>query len=157
MDALTPKTIDLTPLIPVLRALSLCIMGTFLKHSILLIKVYRNVETVISDYVEELGFSVVRSFIGHGVGRQFHWKPDVLHYRGNKANGFMKPGHIFTIEPMINAGTYKDVRWLDDWTAVTADGQRSAQFEHTILITEDGWEVLTARTDTSPILEIHAV
>ena len=110
-----------------------------------------------SDHVEELGFSVVRSFIGHGVGRLFRWKPDVLHYRGNKANGFMKPGQIFTIEPMINAGTYKDVRWLDDWKAVTADGQRSAQFEHTILITEDGWEVLTERTDTSPILEIHAV
>ena len=69
----------------------------------------------------------------------------------------MKPGQIFTIEPMINAGTYKDVRWLDNWTVVTADGQRSAQFEHTILITKDGWEVLTARTDTSPILEIHAV
>lgn len=50
----------------------------------------------------------------------------------------MKPGHIFTIEPMINAGGYKDYKWYDDWTAVTADGQRSAQFEHTLLITEDG-------------------
>ena len=98
------------------------------KHQYLLWQVYRNVETVICDHVEEPGFSVVRSFIGHGVGRLFRWKPDVIHYRGNKVNGFMKPGQIFTIEPMINAGTYKDVRWLDYWTTVTADGQRSAQF-----------------------------
>ena len=64
----------------------------------------------------------------------------------------MKAGHIFTIEPMINQGTYKDVTWEDDWTAVTADGQRSAQFEHTLLITETGVEVLTARLPSSPAL-----
>ena len=66
----------------------------------------------------------------------------------------MKPGHVFTIEPMINAGVWKDQTWNDKWTSVTADGQRSAQFEHTILITEDGHEVLTAPTADSPVLEI---
>lgn len=75
------------------------------------------------------------------------------HYRGAKAVGFMKPGHIFTIEPMINAGTWKDVTWNDNWTSSTEDGQRSAQFEHTILITETGCEVLTARLPTSLPLE----
>ena len=66
----------------------------------------------------------------------------------------IQPGHIFTIEPMINQGTWKDVTWYDNWTAVTVDGKRSAQFEHTILITETGCEVLTARTPDSPPLEI---
>ena len=66
----------------------------------------------------------------------------------------MKPGNIFTIEPMINEGSWKSTTWLDNWTAVTADGKRSAQFEHTILITEDGCEVLTARNKDSPELEI---
>ncbi len=65
----------------------------------------------------------------------------------------MKPGHIFTIEPMINQGIWKDITWNDKWTSTTADGQRSAQFEHTLLITEDGCEVLTARLPTSPPLE----
>ena len=65
----------------------------------------------------------------------------------------MKPGHIFTIEPMINTGTWKDITWNDKWTSATQDGQRSAQFEHTILITEDGCEVLTARTPDSLPLE----
>lgn len=117
---------------------------------------YRQIGKIIADHVEPLGFSVVRSYCGHGIGRMFHCNPNVPHYRGNKANGFMKPGHIFTIEPMINAGKWKDVLWNDNWTAATIDGQRSAQFEHTILITEDGHEILTARTADSPPLEIHA-
>jgi methionyl aminopeptidase len=65
----------------------------------------------------------------------------------------MKAGHVFTIEPMINAGVHKDILWPDDWTAVTADGQRSAQFEHTILITETGHELLSKRLPESPPLE----
>ena len=77
-------------------------------------QMYRNVGNVISDHVEDLGFSVVRTYIGHGVGKLFHWRPDVPHYRGNKAVGFMKPGHIFTIEPMINAGGYKDYKWYNN-------------------------------------------
>ena len=64
----------------------------------------------------------------------------------------MKEGHIFTIEPMINMGTYKDVTWPDGWTSCTADGKRSAQFEHTLLVTADGCEVLTRRLPTSPPL-----
>jgi len=65
----------------------------------------------------------------------------------------MKAGHIFTIEPMINEGVWKDITWNDKWTATTADGKRSAQFEHTLLITETGCEILTARTKHSPPLE----
>lgn len=65
----------------------------------------------------------------------------------------MKPGHVFTIEPMINQGDWKDVLWYDNWTAATADGQRSAQFEHQLLITDDGCEILTARNENSPPLD----
>lgn len=83
---------------------------------------YREIGNVISDHVEELGFSVVRTYQGHGVGRLFHCLPNVPHYRGNKTVGTMKPGHIFSIEPMINAGVWKDVTWNDDWTSATADG-----------------------------------
>jgi len=114
---------------------------------------YRNMGNIISGHVEPKGYSVVRSYQGHGVGRMFHQAPQVPHYKQNKAVGFMKPGHIFTIEPMINMGVWKDITWNDKWTSTTTDGQRSAQFEHTILITEDGCEVLTARLKTSPPLE----
>ena len=62
----------------------------------------------------------------------------------------MKPGHTFTIEPMINMGSYRDMTWPDDWTSATIDGKRSAQFEHTLLVTDTGCEVLTARTESSP-------
>ena len=65
----------------------------------------------------------------------------------------MKPGHIFTIEPMINVGVWKDITWNDQWTSTTADGKKTAQFEHTLLITEDGCEILTARNENSPPLE----
>lgn len=108
---------------------------------------------VIGEYIEQEGFSVVKNYIGHGIGKLFHTLPSVLHYKKNNAHGIMKPGNIFTIEPMINEGTYKNVKWLDDWTVVTEDGKRSAQFEHTLLITEDGVEVLTARNENSPPLE----
>jgi len=93
--------------------------------------------------------SICPSFAGHGVGRLFHCLPDVPHYRKNKAVGVMKPGHVFTVEPNVNFGTKgKDRIWPDEWTAVTVDGQRSAQFEHTFLVTQDGYEVLTARPGT---------
>ena len=85
------------------------------------------------------------TYCGHGIGSLFHTAPNVPHYPKNKAKGTMQPGHIFTVEPMINLGVYRDVLWPDDWTAVTADGSRSSQFEHTILITETGCELLTAR------------
>ena len=85
------------------------------------------------------------TYCGHGIGRLFHTTPNVPHYAKNKAKGTMLPGHIFTIEPMINTGGYRDVLWPDNWTAATADGSRSAQFEHTMLVTETGVELLTAR------------
>jgi methionyl aminopeptidase len=81
------------------------------------------------------------------VCRLFHPAPSVPHYAKNKAIGVMKPGHTFTIEPMISEGTWKDVTWPDNWTAVTADGKRSAQFEHTLLVTETGCDILTVRPD----------
>jgi methionyl aminopeptidase len=86
---------------------------------------------------------VVRTYCGHGIHRLFHCAPNIPHYSKNKAVGVMRPGHTFTIEPMISEGTWKDEHWPDNWTAVTADGKRSAQFEHTLLITETGVEVLT--------------
>lgn len=105
---------------------------------------YRDVGQVISKYVNLHGFSVVRTYCGHGLGELFHTTPSIPHYAKNKAVGVMKPGHTFTIEPMINEGGWQDVHWPDDWTAVTKDGSRSAQFEHTLLVTETGCEVLTA-------------
>jgi methionyl aminopeptidase len=113
---------------------------------------YREVGNTIARHVEPLGFSVVRSYIGHGIGRMFHCAPNVPHYKNNKAKGFMRAGHIFTIEPMINEGSHGDFTWKDRWTSSTVDGKRSAQFEHTILITKDGCEVLTARLPNSPPL-----
>ena len=97
----------------------------------------------IQSFVEEKGFSVVRDFCGHGIGSAFHEPPNILHY-GSKNSGMeLRPGMTFTIEPMINAGKY-DVKVLNDgWTAVTKDKSLSAQFEHTIGITENGYEIFT--------------
>eukprot|EP01097_Dermamoeba_algensis_P002883 TRINITY_DN2147_c0_g1_i1.p1 TRINITY_DN2147_c0_g1~~TRINITY_DN2147_c0_g1_i1.p1 ORF type:complete len:236 (-),score=52.52 TRINITY_DN2147_c0_g1_i1:53-760(-) len=105
---------------------------------------YRDIGNVISKHAHANGFSVIRSYCGHGIGQLFHSPPNIPHYAKNKAVGVMKPGHIFTIEPMINEGNYRDELWPDDWTAVTCDGKRSAQFEHTLLVTETGCDVLTA-------------
>eukprot|EP00920_Eleutheroschizon_duboscqi_P035855 GHVT01086784.1.p1 GENE.GHVT01086784.1~~GHVT01086784.1.p1 ORF type:complete len:425 (-),score=72.50 GHVT01086784.1:956-2230(-) len=113
---------------------------------------YRDIGNIIDQIATKKDLSVVRSFCGHGVGALFHTTPNVPHYKNNKAIGEMKPGHVFTIEPMINQGIWKDTIWPDDWTAVTLDGQRSAQFEHTLLITETGVEILTCRLPTSPKL-----
>jgi methionyl aminopeptidase len=97
----------------------------------------------VQQYAEAEGCSVVREFVGHGVGFDFHEPPQIPHY-GRQGEGIeLIPGMVFTIEPMINLGR-KDLRILDDhWTAVTADGSLSAQFEQTILITEEGNESLT--------------
>jgi methionyl aminopeptidase len=86
---------------------------------------------------------VVRAFIGHGIGEQFHTDIQVLHYYDPRSTTIMRPGMTFTIEPMITLGTWQHRMWDDDWTAVTADGKRTAQFEHTVLVTDDGVEVLT--------------
>jgi methionyl aminopeptidase len=111
---------------------------------------YREVGEVISRHASLNGLSVVKSYCGHGIGELFHCAPNIPHYARNKAVGVMKAGQVFTIEPMINAGLWKDRMWPDGWTSVTADGKRSAQFEHTLLVTETGVEVLTARLPTSP-------
>ena len=97
----------------------------------------------IQSFVEEKGFSVVRDFCGHGISTTFHEPPNILHY-GSKNSGMdLRPGMSFTIEPMINAGKY-DVKVLNDgWTAVTKDKSLSAQFEHTLGITENGYEIFT--------------
>ncbi|CAG8661502.1 5908_t:CDS:10, partial [Ambispora leptoticha] len=105
---------------------------------------YRELGNVIEKTAKSNNCSVVRTYCGHGIHRLFHCAPTVPHYSKNKAIGLMKPGHVFTIEPMINLGTSNDRTWPDNWTAVTADGKRSAQFEHTLLVKEDGVEVLTA-------------
>lgn len=99
---------------------------------------------VIQKHAEDHGYSVVRAFVGHGVGVYFHEPPDV-HHHGEPGTGLpLVPDMVFTIEPMINLGDYH-VRILSDgWTAVTSDGSLSAQWEHTIRVTEDGVEVLTA-------------
>jgi len=110
---------------------------------------YRALGAEIQAVAERNGCAVVPNFCGHGVGRLFHGPPDVPHYRKNKAIGIMKAGHIFTIEPMLNLGkSGKEKMWPDDWTAVSASGKRSAQFEHSFLVTEDGFEILTARPGT---------
>ena len=97
----------------------------------------------IQSYVEEKGFSVVKDFCGHGIGTVFHESPNILHY-GTKNTGIeLKPGMTFTIEPMINAGKFGVKVLNDGWTAVTKDKSLSAQFEHTIGITENGYEIFT--------------
>ena len=97
----------------------------------------------IQNYVENNGCSVVQDFCGHGIGQSFHKEPNVLHY-GKKGTGeILKEGMIFTIEPMINLGSYETKILNDGWTAVTKDKSLSAQFEHTVGITKNGYEIFT--------------
>jgi methionyl aminopeptidase len=104
----------------------------------------------IQVYAEKNGYSVVREFCGHGIGKKFHEDPQVLHY-GRPGTGLkLQAGMIFTVEPMINAGK-RDIKQLGDgWTIVTKDHSLSAQWEHTVLVTESGYEVLTVSADTPP-------
>ncbi|MCM3164445.1 type I methionyl aminopeptidase [Metabacillus litoralis] len=102
-----------------------------------------NISHAIQTYVEEHGFSVVREYVGHGVGQELHEDPQIPHYGPPNKGPRLKPGMVLAIEPMVNAGT-RYVRTLeDDWTVVTVDGKYCAHFEHTIAITEDGFEILT--------------
>ena len=106
----------------------------------------------IEQHAKAHRMGVVRAFIGHGIGEQFHTDVQVLHYYDERATTVMRPGMTFTIEPMITLGSWQHkMVFDDDWTAVTADGKRTAQFEHTILVTDDGYEVLTAPGAASPI------
>ena len=102
-----------------------------------------DIGSTIQTHVESKGFSVVQDFCGHGIGQSFHKEPNVLHY-GEKGTGEkIKEGMIFTIEPMINLGNYETKTLNDGWTAVTKDKSLSAQFEHTIGVTKDGYEIFT--------------
>jgi methionyl aminopeptidase len=102
----------------------------------------------IQRHAESRGYSVVREFCGHGIGRRFHEEPQVLHYGRAGTGDALVPGMIFTVEPMINAGR-REVRELaDGWTIVTKDHSLSAQWEHTVLVTEVGYEVLTSSSGT---------
>ncbi len=99
---------------------------------------------VIEKYAARFGYGVVRDYTGHGVGPAFHTGLVVPHYDAAPAyDTLIEPGMVFTIEPMLNLGTPDWIVWDDDWTVVTADGRRSAQFEHTLLVTETGAEILT--------------
>ena len=120
-------------------AIALCAPGTR----------FRDLGEAIQARADRSGFGVVRDFCGHGIGTLFHCAPNVPHYARNKAAGAMAPGMTFTIEPMVNEGSRKCVTWPDGWTAVTADGGRSAQYEHTLAVTETGVEILTERTENS--------
>lgn len=102
-----------------------------------------DIGAAIGDYVESHGFSSVRQYAGHGVGRQLHEEPSVAHYRQNVRGIRLRPGMVLTIEPMINEGTWDTVTLGDGWTVVTRDRKLSAQFEHTVAITERGPEILT--------------
>ncbi len=101
----------------------------------------------IQTYVEGEGFSVVRDFIGHGIGSTIHEKPDVPHFGLPGKGPRIKEGMVFTIEPMVNAGTYHSKMDGNGWTARTVDGKNSAQYEHTIAITKDGPMILTSQED----------
>ncbi len=102
-----------------------------------------NIGHEIQSYVEAEGFSVVRDFCGHGIGKKFHESPNVLHYGEKNSGEKLKTGMIFTVEPMINFGKYETKTLKDGWTAVTKDKSLSAQFEHTIGVTNDGYEIFT--------------
>lgn len=107
----------------------------------------REIGRIVQKYTEEQGFSVVREYCGHGIGTEFHCEPQVLHYYADDGGIILQPGMVFTIEPMINAGK-KEVRLMGDgWTVKTKDRSHSAQYEHQIVVTETGCEVMTIREE----------
>ncbi|KAI9207100.1 peptidase M24, structural domain-containing protein [Polychytrium aggregatum] len=115
------------------QAIALCKPGAY----------FSDIGYVINTIADQNGYSVNSEFCGHGIGRHFHEPPLIYHFE-NDEDGVMEEGMTFTIEPIFNQGTSDTLKWDDNWTAVTKDGGRSAQFEHTILITQDGHEILTA-------------
>ncbi|MGB5811923.1 MAG: type I methionyl aminopeptidase [Polyangiales bacterium] len=104
-----------------------------------------DIGAAIQEYAQGRGCSVVRDYVGHGVGREFHMPPQIPHYGTRGKDKRLKAGMVFTIEPMINIGHHQTELLGDDWTVLTLDRSLSAQFEHTILVTREGAEVLTAR------------
>ena len=110
-----------------------------------------DIGNAIQTFVENQGLSVVREFCGHGIGQKFHEDPQVLHYGRPGTLEELKPGMTFTIEPMINAGK-RDIKEMGDgWTIVTRDRSLSAQWEHTVLVTETGYEVMTLSAGSPPL------
>ncbi len=110
------------------------------------VKPYASIDAIgdaIQTFADSKGYGIVKDLGGHGVGVQFHEDPHIHHYRNNEKGMIMVPGMVFTIEPMINMGAYEVDILDDDWTVVTRDGSLSAQWEHTLLVTETGYEVLT--------------
>ncbi|RZS81281.1 type I methionyl aminopeptidase [Pigmentiphaga kullae] len=103
-----------------------------------------DVGAAIQTCAEDAGFSVVRDFCGHGIGRKYHEAPQVLHYGRPNSGLRLKKGMVFTIEPMLNAGRQEVEVLDDDWTVVTVDGSWSAQWEHMVAVTDDGYDILTA-------------
>lgn len=104
----------------------------------------RDIGSAIQDYAETFGYGIVKEYVGHGIGRRFHEPPQVPHCRTKGPNPRVRPGMIFTIEPMINLGTHEtELDPVDGWTVRTKDRKLSAQFEHTILVTEEGVDILT--------------
>jgi methionyl aminopeptidase len=103
----------------------------------------REIGLAIEPYAVKNGYGVVRAYAGHGIGEVFHTPLQVPHYDEPEAKEILEPGMVFTIEPMISEGTWDIRHWRDGWTVVTADGKRSAQFEHTIVVTGTGAEILT--------------
>lgn len=124
-----------------------------LEEAIKLVKpgtLFREFGNVIEAHAKTKNCSVIRTYVGHGINTLFHCPPNIPHYARNKAVGECKPGMTFTIEPMVALGKYRDITWPDNWTSTTIDGKRTAQFEHTLLVTETGVEILTARKADSP-------
>ncbi len=111
----------------------------------------------IQKHAEARGFSVVREFCGHGIGRRFHEDPQILHYGRAGTGERMEPGMIFTVEPMINAGRRELKSLSDGWTVVTKDRSLSAQWEHTVLVTADGFEILTQSAGTPARPDLRAL
>jgi len=107
----------------------------------------RTLGAAIQKFVEAEGFSVVREYCGHGIGRVFHEEPQVLHYDADDGGVVLQAGMTFTIEPMVNAGDYRIRTMKDGWTVKTKDRSLSAQYEHTIVVTDNGCEILTLRKD----------
>ena len=110
----------------------------------------------IEESVAPFGYGVVREFIGHGIGDQFHTSLQIPHYYDPHNDTVLLPGMTFTIEPMINRGSHRLEMWNDGWTVSTRDMQRSAQFEHTILVTETGFDLLTIPAEGPPAEELFA-
>ena len=109
----------------------------------------RDIGKAIQKVARGAGYGIVRELVGHGIGEQFHGEPHVHHYDETRNKAMLHPGMTFTIEPMLTLGMPDVVLWDDEWTIVTLDGQPSAQFEHTVLVTDDGVEVLTVTDDGS--------